>query len=418
MTSFPAERHIDQAAQDKLNFIHHAEALVELIQSTSPPQVIGVTGDWGSGKTSLMKLSQEIIHEQLSDSVLPLWFNAWMYDSSVSLLYPLAKLLHDALPQRAKGSSVNWSNIARGALLTLAHIGFNRIDSTLGLRTTFNDVKTLTEAIPEDIDLVDQWLDDITHLRNQLGELVKTLCAEHSVNRLCIFVDDLDRCSSTTAIKLLESMRIHFDVEGVIFVAGINVDALCEGLNTHAQSASARSFLEKLIHLEYRVPRNISALMQLAMDTLDEIKPGDERLEQLCQSAIGLCLQSPAATPRMVKRIVKQLIVCYIQMPNVSNLNMMPAHAVFISLKLTYPRMFSLLLDDHTSLTRAYHFLGNDKTNRRALIDAGHDMYLEPLRKEGIPRRYVQALMDFDFEGQRLQDRDFSSCISEVSQLL
>ena len=40
--------------------------------------------------------------------------------------------------------------------------------------------------------------------------------------RIVVFVDDLDRCLPENALDVLESMNLFFDVEGFVFVVGLN----------------------------------------------------------------------------------------------------------------------------------------------------------------------------------------------------
>ena len=40
--------------------------------------------------------------------------------------------------------------------------------------------------------------------------------------RLVIFVDDLDRCTPEKALELLESIKTFFDIEGIIYVIGMD----------------------------------------------------------------------------------------------------------------------------------------------------------------------------------------------------
>jgi predicted KAP-like P-loop ATPase len=40
--------------------------------------------------------------------------------------------------------------------------------------------------------------------------------------KIIIFVDDLDRCTPERALELLESIKTFFDIEGIIYVIGID----------------------------------------------------------------------------------------------------------------------------------------------------------------------------------------------------
>lgn len=70
---------------DLLGYKRFAEPLVRrIINATgiSTPLTIGVYGEWGSGKTSFLKMIDEALRKQ---DIHPIWFNAWKYDQEDNL---------------------------------------------------------------------------------------------------------------------------------------------------------------------------------------------------------------------------------------------------------------------------------------------------------------------------------------------
>jgi predicted KAP-like P-loop ATPase len=67
------------ATQDTLGFGQMATVLHTVIRETPyRPFTIGIFGEWGSGKSTLMNLIQTSLK---SDGVKTVWFNAWKYDT-------------------------------------------------------------------------------------------------------------------------------------------------------------------------------------------------------------------------------------------------------------------------------------------------------------------------------------------------
>lgn len=81
---------------------------------TGDPLVIGVYGEWGSGKTRLLELVHDKVHEQAMQTLalraldphafdkelsitLPVWFHPWKYEHEPALAVPLLMHLSDAL---------------------------------------------------------------------------------------------------------------------------------------------------------------------------------------------------------------------------------------------------------------------------------------------------------------------------------
>lgn len=54
-------------------------------------------------------------------------------------------------------------------------------------------------------------------LRGAISEFSKS-----GVDRVIVFIDDLDRCMAANALEILESMKLFFDMEGFVFVVGLD----------------------------------------------------------------------------------------------------------------------------------------------------------------------------------------------------
>jgi ATPase subunit of ABC transporter with duplicated ATPase domains len=77
------DREIRGQGDDQLGFAHYRDVLVDIVRECDTPMTIGIFGEWGSGKTSLMRLVQEALEGQRTKKhrqALTVWFNAWMYD--------------------------------------------------------------------------------------------------------------------------------------------------------------------------------------------------------------------------------------------------------------------------------------------------------------------------------------------------
>ena len=77
---------VDQAleagGQDSLEISSYHEALVDFIKQTDTPMTIGVQGEWGSGKTSLLNQIWSKLHDSNNEHAhdekyLQIWVNSW-----------------------------------------------------------------------------------------------------------------------------------------------------------------------------------------------------------------------------------------------------------------------------------------------------------------------------------------------------
>ncbi len=65
------------ATVDTLGLGNTADLLSQVVLSAAPPFALGLFGEWGSGKTTLMRMVDERVRNSNRKSV---WFNAWKYD--------------------------------------------------------------------------------------------------------------------------------------------------------------------------------------------------------------------------------------------------------------------------------------------------------------------------------------------------
>jgi predicted KAP-like P-loop ATPase len=91
---------VDTPTTKGLGFQDYAEALVNIILDSDSPFTIGILGDWGVGKTSLMQTMCAKLKEQSDHGVIPVWFNAWrcereQYFAIIPLLEVLASEITD-----------------------------------------------------------------------------------------------------------------------------------------------------------------------------------------------------------------------------------------------------------------------------------------------------------------------------------
>ncbi|QOQ87824.1 P-loop NTPase fold protein [Campylobacter corcagiensis] len=68
MTDLPAD-------EDTLGVKPYIEGLAAFINKCSTPLTIAIQGDWGSGKTSMMGMTRDILNKK----IYPVWFNTWQY---------------------------------------------------------------------------------------------------------------------------------------------------------------------------------------------------------------------------------------------------------------------------------------------------------------------------------------------------
>ncbi len=210
-----------------LDYDIYALAFKHIIEKSHPRFAIGIFGDWGSGKTTLMEAIEAKLNK---NNIICVWFNAWRYEKEEHLIIPLLDTVREALVEwdRAQQKS------GRAALETAATIGkvihsllagFNlRVGVPGTVDVSFDANKALAESAriaKEDREA--EVPRSFYHAAfRALNNAFESFVEEDAKRRIVIFVDDLDRCLPDGALEVLESMKLFFDLEGFVFVVGLD----------------------------------------------------------------------------------------------------------------------------------------------------------------------------------------------------
>ena len=78
-----------------LDFDSYSDAIVKMIKNSYPNFTIGIFGEWGTGKTTLMKSIEKKIGKNDQD-IITVWFDAWKYENEkeFAIFY---KIIYDSL---------------------------------------------------------------------------------------------------------------------------------------------------------------------------------------------------------------------------------------------------------------------------------------------------------------------------------
>lgn len=124
----PIDVSSDPFSNDLLEFQESVTNIASLLPHLATPFTIGVYGDWGSGKTSYMKMLSAHVAEE--NQMKTFWFNAWEYENETSLLLPLLSKLADKTSQSSEvGKSLK--RVATAVIMT----GANMLTKTVTFNT-------------------------------------------------------------------------------------------------------------------------------------------------------------------------------------------------------------------------------------------------------------------------------------------
>jgi hypothetical protein len=240
---------VDEPAESPaLGFAEYADAFGEIVSGSPPRFAIGIFGGWGSGKTTLMRAIESRIEHR--DEVIPVWFNAWRYEREPQLIIPLLDVLRETLLAWAEDhrqDSETERTVADRARKAAAAIGAAARAIAKGISLSARlpggvveakvDLKEMLawdaalEAVDEPASIyhagfraMAKAVRDFITAGAEPGPARDRDGASQSKpqRRIVVFVDDLDRCLPLNALSVLESMKLFFDLDGFVFVAGLD----------------------------------------------------------------------------------------------------------------------------------------------------------------------------------------------------
>ncbi len=281
-----------ETTNDLLNFRVVADTAAQLIRDTgNEPLSIGISGNWGSGKSSLVKMiGKSLNSEAKSEQYLFLEFNAWLYqgfdDAKMALLQSVSDmLLEEAYKQKTLTDKaidlvkrVRWfkvlklgAPVASGAILggmiggpvgaAIGALGSLFKGADLPTQEELKKVQEAYKGLEPELKgiLKDQ---ENTSLPKEIASLRQTFqdILEGLNIKLVVLVDDLDRCMPDTAISTLEAMRLLLFLPRTAFIIAADEKMIRSAVRSHFSTIQideelVTSYFDKLIQVPLRVPR-------------------------------------------------------------------------------------------------------------------------------------------------------------------
>lgn len=278
-----------EAEIDYLNFGYMVDMVVDIATNRDlSPSTIGLYGDWGSGKSSLMKLAQKKIEEKNTeigdekDSIktLCIEFNGWLFegyeDTKTSLcgviLYALAdeKRFSKEITDYAKtlikkidfnkilGKSIKYGLdfFLTGGIGALTDLTLSSVLSTIKTNVSEVQAKDLEEILNK-FKKDDKTRTEIKNFREEFKQLLQ----KSNVENVVVFIDELDRCLPDTVLEVFEAMRLFLFVEGMSFVIGADERLIQYSIKSKYKEVPGnnldigKEYLEKVIQYPLYIPQ-------------------------------------------------------------------------------------------------------------------------------------------------------------------
>ncbi|HAU3362115.1 TPA: KAP family P-loop domain protein [Salmonella enterica subsp. salamae] len=274
-----------ESSEDYLNFGEVSQLAVDVLTTNDMlPVSIGIFGNWGAGKSSLLKLIEQKLEQDDKDWIV-INFDSWLYQGYDDARAALLEVIATELTKAAEGNSTLISKtkrllsrvdgframglLAEGAALIAGLPTGGLLSRSIGaLRNVTDGIQSQEEyealgnlakegketagslIKPEAKKSPPQQIDAF---RKEYGEILEELGKP-----LIVVIDNLDRCLPANAIHTLEAIRLFLFLTNTAFIIAADEDMIRSSVADYFKGASQRhqiDYLDKLIQVPIRVPK-------------------------------------------------------------------------------------------------------------------------------------------------------------------
>lgn len=231
---------IKNIGDDILNRANFAESLASNIQnyfdrkSINNCLTIGLMGEWGSGKTSILNMTEQYLK---GSKIKIIKFNPWLYSTYNQLV---GQFFDELIIEFTDSRDVSLTGFLRQYKIKvnelelakkLAVVGTSLIDSRLG-----SGVERIIGSSSEE--------DNLAYIKKKInGQLAgrKVVC----------IIDDLDRLSKDEIAEMFKLIKIMADFKNMVYLVAFDKDVVAKALEN---DYGGEKYIEKIINVPLHVP--------------------------------------------------------------------------------------------------------------------------------------------------------------------
>ena len=369
---------------DTLDISQHSKALTNFIKTSNTPITIGIQGEWGSGKTSLLNTIEENLNG--ISEIKQIWINAWENSLLASPEEALLKIINEIIDEMLSADS---NKERKDKILSSASAVFKgalRVGAQAALGSKAGELAD---------ELLASNNNSIKNLRSNLETLVNEIRTRDTnpYKKIVIYVDDLDRVDPNDAVKILELLKNIFSLPGCIFVLAIDYQVVVKGLEHKFGKQTAdnewefRAFFDKIIQLPFMMPMGQYNIGKYVNALLQEIGFSSgtglnvDQLDLITSYTIG-------GNPRALKRLVNSLSLITLFLDSsedkdalINNKDKKTLLFALVCLQIAYPEIYNLLSEntafDMWDSSLSYEVTKLKEEEDKEKFDKDFDVYKE-----------------------------------------
>jgi len=346
------DKPIAKLEQDSLNIQKYSNSLSKFIKNSDTPITIGLQGEWGTGKTSLMSLLLENFNNSGEGrEIATSWVNTWEYSLFKGASETTPAVLSGMLEKLRDENQDIWTikDVAADKVKKATKFLSGLANQVIANQTGINIKDAASDSFTE------KNVAQIVEIKNLITSIINELI-EHNDNKIqkvVFFVDDLDRIPPTDAVEVLEALKNIFDIPNCVFILAIDYDVVVKGLEskfgpkTKENEREFRSFFDKIIQVPFTMPVGAYDITTFLKTKLNDLGIEPIVIEARIGHITKIVRYTVGNNPRSLKRYLNTFSLINQIMDDddeneKDNDNIILLFAV-LGIQVSYPQIFRLL---------------------------------------------------------------------------
>jgi hypothetical protein len=467
---------IESVDEDEFRHKEYVDTIEKIVEDVEPPWNIGVFGEWGSGKTSIIKMLYSRLREGDGDYIC-VEFDAWKHaEESIraDLLLNIDQAIGKEIDQKLDGSPaalgeeaiteelydvseetkrtgderdtqdilkhfiedqkyVAGSIVAIGIIALLTGVFVSPSHGTgvftiMVIPLLLHMTRQLSNATDT---LQKKFLYPRKEWSGAYEQLFDEILSKTEAEKVIISIDNLDRCESETVYDVLVSLKTFLEKEECVYLIPCDDQALqshIESIDEHGDyfDNNGQEFLRKFFQTHIRIPKFIEE----DVEEYAEIK-NEELARPFKIDVLDIVTQAYVNNPRRIKQSLNQLTTLRVlaeQMEEEKHINQgkltdnMEFLAKMMIIEEEYPQFYSELQEDPRLLGDVNEFLRGDldDENRKERVNqilskASRSEYIGSQMKNFLERT-IQCTVDNPEPFLQIGEPSFTSKLDDSEE--